>query len=98
MGGAVAGVASVFLVVAGMVGVFALMGLAAPIVATGIATAASMAEAMALMSLGVLAVAFSSKIILNTFGKGTEKKPDGTDRTIMGKALATMGNAIGNVS
>lgn len=93
-GGAIAGIGSIFLVIAGMVGVFALMGAASALIAPGVATAAGMAGAMALMSLGVLAVAFSSKILLSTFGKGTDKKPDGTDRGVMGKALATMGNVV----
>ena len=93
-GGAIAGIGSIFLVIAGMVGVFALMGAASGLIATGIATADLMAGAMAFMSLGVLAVAFSSKILLSTFGKGTDKKPDGTDRGVMGKALATMGNVV----
>jgi len=92
--GATAGVASVFLVIGGIVGVFALLGAAAPLITTGTVTAATIAGVMGLMSLGVLAVAFSSKILLSTFGKGTDKKPDGTNRGTMGKLLATMGNVV----
>lgn len=92
--GAAAGVASVFLVIGGIVGVFALLGAVAPSIAIGTATAATIAGVMGLISLAVLSVAFSSKILLSLFGKGTEKRPDGTDRGVMGKALATMGNVV----
>jgi MFS family permease len=92
--GATAGVASVFLVIGGIVGVFALLGAAAPLITTGTVTAATIAGVMGLMSLAVLAVAFSSKILLSLFSKGTDKRPDGTDRGVIGKALATMGNVV----
>jgi len=92
--GATAGVASVFLVIGGIVGVFALLGAAAPLITTGTDTAATIAGVMGLMSLAVLAVAFSSKILLSLFSKGTDKRPDGTDRGVIGKALATMGNVV----
>ena len=60
------------LIVAASVGMFALMGLAKPLVEKGVMVAGGMALGMAFLSLGVLAVALSSRALAGIAGYGQD--------------------------
>ena len=83
-------------IIIGMTALIALLGLAQKFIQPGIDVAKGIAMSIGFISLAVLAVAFTSSILRLMF-KDDGIKSDGTKRTKVGTALATLGDAAGSL-
>ena len=92
--GILGGVGVIVAIIAGMAGVFFLLGKVQGAIDPGIAVATGMGIAIGIISLAILAVAFTSKILTSMF-KPADKNKDGTEKSGFMKVLGTVGNALG---
>jgi len=88
-----AGVGEIALIIAGMVGIFFLLGLAKTPIEAGTGVAMAMGIGIGIISLAIIAVALTSKLLLSMF-KDKDTNKEGHKKSKLGGILGTLGNAV----